>query len=448
MSKEAPPGRAEVPEHVRRLLEGSVDAAVALDRERRILYYNQAYEHYAGLRPRDQRRIVASGRACHACFPIEVCQTACLVERAMATGRAVRMDEIRARRSDGEALVLIVTATPITEDVFVETYRDVTADARIQTKYKVLLDRERGAKERLEETVTDRTEALRRANAELKRAQARLIHTEKMSSLGRLVAGGAHQLNNPPNFVYGNVGFLAQYLEQLFGLVDLYDRLGGELTEGSRKEIAEHKERMDYDFVRGDAVKLLRSIRTGAERTASIVRDLKVFSRASPVNSEMQETDLVAGLEATVHLASPLFRDRIVLHREYAAGLPRVVCHAGQVNQVVMNLLDNAAQAISGQGDIWLQVALIDDGRRVRIEVTDSGPGIPEDILGQVFDPFFTTKEVGEGTGLGLAISESIARAHGGSIVVDNAGTEGRGARFRVELPLVPLPARKSKPPT
>ena len=142
------------------------------------------------------------------------------------------------------------------------------------------------------------------------------------------------------------------------------------------------------------------------------------------------------GIETTLNLITPLLKNRITVHRDYQPGVPKVVCHAGHVNQVFMNILTNAAQAISGEGQIWVKVAK-DEGRDiVRVSVRDTGPGIAPDILEKIFDPFFTTKEVGEGTGLGLAISESIIRAHGGSISCESA--PGKGAEFIVALPVRP----------
>src|SRR5262249_29591330 len=149
------------------------------DRERRPLYWNAAYQHYAGLRPRQLAQAVGEGRCCYDLFAMEVCQTMCLGRRAFATSRTVRLDEIRARRGDGEELNLIVTATPIAGEMVVETYRDVTADARIQRKYKLLLQREREAKGQLEQKVQERTLALEKANEEIRHAQAQLIHQEK-----------------------------------------------------------------------------------------------------------------------------------------------------------------------------------------------------------------------------------------------------------------------------
>jgi two-component system NtrC family sensor kinase len=413
-------------EQIKELLEGSVDAAVILDADRRVLYYNRAYEALTGLRGRQLAQRVAAGDRCFEIFPLEICRTDCLGCKARDAGRSLRVDEIKAVRGDGEELTFIVAAVPVRLDdgaaVVIETYRDVTADVRIQRRLKILLERERRAKEDLEEVVRERTQ-------ELRQAQAQLVHQEKMSSLGRLVAGIAHELNNPINFVYGNVDFLGQYMEDLLGLVKVID--GTDLSEDARQKVAEAKTRIEYDFLVEDWRKLLRSIRAGAERTASIVQDLKTFSRAG---GDLQDADIVAGIETTLNLIAPLLKNRIEVRRRVAPGVPRILCHAGHVNQVFMNILTNAAQAITGEGWIEVTIEPIDEGKAVRVAISDSGPGIRPEVMAKITDPFFTTKDVGEGTGLGLWISENIVRAHGGTLEWLNPNDGG--AQFVVTLPV------------
>ena len=414
-------------EQIKQLLEGSVDAAVVLDTDRRILYYNRAYEASTGLRGRQLAQRVAAGARCYEVFPLEICQNDCLGCKARDAGRALRVDEIKAVRGDGEEMTFIVAAVPVLLDngtrVIIETYRDVTADVRIQRRLKGLLERERQAKQNLEEIVRERTQ-------ELRAAQATLVHQEKMSSLGRLVAGIAHELNNPINFVYGNVDFLGQYMEDLLELVEMLDGLP--MPDDVKKQLDQAKRKIEYEFLVEDWRKLLRSIRAGAERTASIVQDLKTFSRTG--GGELQETDLVAGIETTLNLIAPLLKNRVEVRRKIAPGVPRILCNAGHVNQVFMNILTNAAQAITGEGWIEVRIQPVDDGRAVEVAVTDSGPGIRPEVIAKISDPFFTTKDVGEGTGLGLWISENIVRAHGGTLRWHNA--PGGGAVFVVTLPV------------
>ena len=411
-------------EAVRELLEGSVDAAVILDRERRVLYYNRAYEAIGSLRGRALAERVKAGARCWEIFSLDVCQSACVGCRARDAGRPLRVDEIRAMRGDGEDLTFIVTAVPLAGDYIVETYRDVTAEVRVQRRLKALLEHERRAKVDLEEVVADRTR-------ELQQAQAQLVLQEKMSALGRLVAGIAHELNNPINFVYGNVDFLRQYMDDLLTIVDRIDRFP-DLPPALRAQLDEMKGAIEYDYLVEDSRKLIKSIRTGAERTAAIVRDLKNFSRTG--GGDMQETDVIAGIETTLNLIAPLHRNRIIIERDYQPDLPRLVCNAGHIHQVFMNILTNAAQAIRGRGTIRIRVRTLDGPPRLEVAIGDTGEGIPPDVLEKITDPFFTTKEVGEGTGLGLWISDSIVNAHGGTLTWQ---TElGVGSTFTVTLPL------------
>src|SRR5581483_1414112 len=175
-----------------RTLEGAVDAAIIVDQEHRVLYRNLAYDAYTGRRPREVASLAESGTPCHALFNLEICAESCIMKRALSAGKPLRMHEIHARRGDGEELTLIVTSTPLGDGLTLETYRDVTAESRVQRKYHALLARERGA-------------------------------NEELSSLGRLVAGIAHELNNPINFVYGNVDFLAQYFRHLISILQVYE---------------------------------------------------------------------------------------------------------------------------------------------------------------------------------------------------------------------------------
>jgi PAS domain S-box-containing protein len=431
---------SDVLEQVKQLLEGSVDAAVILDAERRILYHNRAYQTLTGLGGRQLQQKIAAGAHCYDVFPLEICDTACLGCRARDVARPLRVDEIKAERGDGEELTFIVAAVPLSNGKVIETYRDVTADVRIQRRLKELLKRERHAKEILEEKVVERTSELERANEELRQAQAQLVHQEKMSSLGRLVAGIAHELNNPINFVYGNVDFLGRYMEDLLSLVDMVE--SAELSPELRARFERRKHEIEYEFLVDDSRKLIRSIRSGAERTAGIVRDLKAFSRTG--GGDLQETDLVAGIETTLNLIAPLLKNRISVVKDFQPGVPKIVCNAGHVNQVFMNILTNAAQAIDGEGTIWVTIALHDE-TRIRVQIRDSGPGIRNEILEKILDPFFTTKEVGEGTGLGLSISDNIVRAHGGRLTYSSV--DGEGATFTVVLPLRPPESMSGREP-
>jgi two-component system NtrC family sensor kinase len=274
---------------------------------------------------------------------------------------------------------------------------------------------------------------LAQAQHQLGHARHQLVQQDRMSSLGRLVAGIAHELNNPINFVYGNVDFLADYVRDLLTVVDaalaLVPRLPAELAA----ELLAVSRQVELEHLRADIPKLLRSMRAGAERTATIVRDLRTFSR--PVDAVRRPVDLLAQVETTLTLITPLVRDRITIRRAVAADLPTVIGNPGHLGQVLMNLLTNAAQAVSGDGWIEIGLAASADGG-LRLWVADSGAGIADDAMGRLSEPFFTTKEVGEGTGLGLWITDTIVRAHGGTMAWRNRA--GAGAEFEIVLPAAP----------
>jgi signal transduction histidine kinase len=409
---------------LKRFVEGCIDAAVLLDSDRRLVHYNRGYEEASGHNRRALNAAIQRGARCFEILPLGVCEQACVGCRARDTGRPIRVDEVPAIRRDGEYRNFIVAATAFGDHI-IEMYRDVTGDARVQRRFKSLLDAERRHKQDLEEVVAQRTE-------ELQTAQAKLVLQEKMSSLGRLVAGVAHELNNPINFVYGNVDFVGQYMDDLIDLIQQVDAL--ELPAEARATFEAGKQKIDFAYLVGDSKKLINSIRSGAERTAAIVRDLRGFSRTP--GGEMLETDVVAGIETTLNLISPLHRGRITIERDYGNDLPRLVCNAGRINQVFMNILTNAAQAIKGPGRIRIGIHSINqDGRDLlRVEVTDSGPGIAPELIQKIRDPFFTTKDVGEGTGLGLWICENIVRSHGGTLTCESQ--VGVGSTFTVTLPL------------
>ncbi|HET6612651.1 MAG TPA: ATP-binding protein [Kofleriaceae bacterium] len=407
---------------VKALLEDSVDAAVILDSDRRILYYNRAYAAATELSGRELKARTRAGLHCYDVFPLEICETACAGNKARQLGRSLRMHEISAAHQ-AEEKTFIVTAAPLDDDHIIEIYRDVTADVRIQKRLKVLLERERNAKEHLEREVAARS-------SELRQAHAQLIHQEKMSSLGRLVAGIAHELNNPINFVYGNIDFLAQYMEDALRLASLVSD-APDLSPALRQRIDAFKEEIEYEHLVVDARKLIRSIRSGAERTAGIVRDLKTFSRPS---ATQEETDVVAAIDTTLSLIAPLIKGRVQVDTEIPPNVPCVIANAGHIGQVLMNILTNAAEAIEGAGRIRVTVTVGDDDSEVAIAIADTGTGIPLDIREKIVDPFFTTKEVGEGTGLGLWISENIIRSHGGTLTI--ASEVGRGSTFTIRLPV------------
>ncbi len=288
----------------------------------------------------------------------------------------------------------------------------------------------------LEEKVRVRTEQLRAANEELEAAyrnlqttQMQLIQREKMASVGQLVAGVAHELNNPIGFIFSNVSTLEDFVRRLRVMLDAYRARGEKLPEPERRQLAAEWDTLKVDYALKYLDAMIQGIREGAERTRKIVRDLRVFARTS--DEAWQTVDLHEELESSLTLLNHLLKDRVTVHRKFGE-LPSVECIRSQMDQVFLNLLANAAQAIPGTGAITIETRR-EDGLAV-VSITDTGPGIAPEVLGRIFDPFFTTKPVGEGTGLGLSISYEIVKKHGGEITAESR--PGEGAAFTVRLPL------------
>lgn len=267
--------------------------------------------------------------------------------------------------------------------------------------------------------------ALRQAHEDLKRTQQQLLHSEKMASLGRLVAGVAHELNNPISFVLGNVHALKRYAERL-------ERYLGAVHAGEAPEaLAGLRAELRIDRIVGDLPPLIEGTIEGAERTRDIVDGLKRFSAID--RDENRPFDLRDVVERAVRWVCKAARDNFHVDIDLPDALP-LTGSSGQMQQVVMNLVQNACDATAGLPDPRLEIHAEREAGRVRLVFHDNGPGLAPEILDRIFDPFFTTKPVGMGTGLGLAISYGIAERHGGRLLAGNHPE--RGALFTVELPL------------
>jgi len=289
----------------------------------------------------------------------------------------------------------------------------------------------------LNANLSDQLRRLREAKDELAQTQGQLVTQEKMAALGRLVAGVAHELNNPISFVYSNTVLLRDSVAALKKVLDFYDA-SEDISETARKKVEHLKDEIDYDYLVNDVTQAIEDSHEGARRVRDIVLNLRTFSRLE--DSEVTAVNLTDGIDSTVKILGQFFRPgRVELHREYGP-LPKVECFAGQLSQVWMNLMVNAAQAMGGQGDLWITTEVQRD--RAVLKFRDNGPGIPPDVMGKIFDPFFTTKKVGDGTGLGLSIVHSIIEKHGGDIRVESE--VGKGTVFTVELPLARPDAQRN----
>lgn len=286
---------------------------------------------------------------------------------------------------------------------------------------------------RLTEAITE-LEKEKRAQqvliGKLEDAQNQLIQSEKLAAVGQLAAGVAHEINNPVGFVNSNLGSLERYLKDLFSLVAVYAKAEPQLADPAlRSAIQETKAAIDYDFLCEDSAQLIAESRNGLERVKRIVQDLKDFSRID--ESDLQWADVEKCLDSTLAVLANDLRDKVEVVKEYAV-LPQIECMPSQLNQVFMNLLTNARQAIAERGRITLRTGV--DGEMVWVEIADSGAGIPAENLKRIFEPFFTTRPVGSGQGLGLSVAYSIIAKHRGRIEVSCAA--GQGAVFRVWLPV------------
>ena len=270
-------------------------------------------------------------------------------------------------------------------------------------------------------------------NLELRAMQSQLIHQEKMASLGRLVAGIAHELNNPINFVHGNLPYLRNYFADLKKIIDSLDAL----PEEHRSTVNELKRKLKYNFLVTDLDNILADLDDGAERIRHIIRNLKSFSRLD--EAELKDASLQEGIESSLKILSQYYgRDKIPVKTEFAE-LPPILCYPGQLNQVWMNLFSNAAQAVESRPEPQVSVRIEIENGKVLISVSDNGTGIKPEVQSKIFEPFYTTKPVGQGTGLGLSICHSIIERHGGQIWCESA--PGQGTTFRVRLPIYSHPS-------
>ncbi|WP_414526748.1 GAF domain-containing protein [Nodularia chucula] len=285
---------------------------------------------------------------------------------------------------------------------------------------------------------------LETALSELQTTQSQLIQTEKMSSLGQLVAGIAHEINNPVNFIYGNLSHANNYVQELLQLLELYKLHYPQ----PNPQIYSLIKAIDLDFLVEDLPKTISSMQIGTERIRSIVLSLRNFSRLD--EAENKAVDLHEGIDNTLlilqhRLKANAKSNGIKIIKNYGK-LPRIECYAGQMNQVFMNIISNAIDALEDQVElsrkgsaipspiIWISTQVSLDQSRLIIRIVDNGPGMTEEVKKRIFDPFFTTKSVGKGTGLGLAISyQIVVEKHGG--VMECISNIGQGTEFRISLP-------------
>ncbi|MGD1712546.1 sensor histidine kinase [Dapis sp. BLCC M172] len=282
------------------------------------------------------------------------------------------------------------------------------------------------ASQRVEKRTTELTQALE----DLQQTQAQLIQTEKMSSLGQMVAGIAHEINNPVSFLHGNISHIQEYTENIFDLLNLYQQL----YPDSHPQIEDLMDEIDIDYIISDLPQIISSMQMGTDRIKNIVVSLRNFSRLD--ESQVKSVDLHEGIDNTLLILSHKLIQGVEILKNYG-DLPLVECYPAQLNQVFMNIIANAIDAML-ESDIQPKQIVIQTEKvaedRVFVKIRDNGPGIPTEVKDKIFDPFFTTKPVGKGTGLGLSISYQIIEKHQGKIEV--ISQPGKGTEFAIALPV------------
>jgi two-component system, NtrC family, sensor kinase len=371
-----------------------------------------------------------------ACYEFETPDQTYIVEVSWSF---IHIDDQSATHDDGESSVLVL--------------RDVTqqwaAENQLQERKKILEDLVAQRTQELQTTNTQlrlESERLQQLLSELQDTQAQLIQAEKMSGLGHLVAGIAHEINNPVNFIYGNLSHLQEGVDCLLSLIQLYQKH----YPDPDIEIDQAAKAMDFDFLQDDLVSILASMEMGTSRIREIVVSLRNFSRMD--EAEVKTVDIHEGIESTVlilqHRLSHSKVGEIQLIHDYG-NLPRITCYAGQLNQVFMNIIANAIDAIeeanfnrtadqtaSQVGQITVRTSLLNQ-EWVEIVIADNGSGIPDHVKPHIFNPFFTTKPVGKGTGMGMAISyKIITQNHRGKL--ECRSTPGEGTEFVIQVPVHP----------
>ncbi len=304
--------------------------------------------------------------------------------------------------------------------------------------------------EKLEQSNAELVEKAQENQQELERLKSNMLQMEKMAMLGQMVSGIAHEINNPINFIYGNLPYVEEHVGDLFEVLETYDEAYPEKVE----DVETILEDIDLEYIQDDLPRIVKSLKNGSERIRDLVINLRNFYRRD--EATMKPGNLHEGIESTLILLNNRYKQDIEVTKEFGK-IPEVECHVNQMNQVFMNLISNAIDCLLAQKEAEKEaesesaakeaikpsgkkrtIAIATkclDSNRVAISITDNGPGMPDEVKNRVFEPFFTTKEIGVGTGLGLSISrEIVEKTHHGSLSC--ISTFGEGSTFTIELPI------------
>jgi signal transduction histidine kinase len=323
---------------------------------------------------------------------------------------------------------------------------------RLQASYRQLNDSNRkleNSNDSLEERVTERTQELSSAYDDLKESQVQLVQAEKMSSLGELVAGISHEINTPLWYLISNSTVLQERMEQISEFCEIGENMlsgvkSGEDVKQSVSRGLTEMQKMLHDGMKDDideAKDLIKDSIEGLEELTELAQSLKDFSRLD--RARHGEFNVNDGLDKTLLIAKNKLKDKVSVHKHYGE-VPPVQCSPSQINQIFLNLLTNAADAIEETGDVVIRTLV--EGENVHVSIADTGAGIPEDLLAKIRDPFFTTKEVGKGTGLGLSIVDQIITSHGGELIIESE--PGKGTTVTIVLPIEAVEAEPDETDT
>ena len=346
----------------------------------------------------------------------------------------------RIRRDFGQGVPVVIVTGGGSEGLAVDLLKRGASDyltkdelhtPRVPLAVRGALERHRldAARRLAEDELRRQKDEMHGALRKLQEAQAQLIQSEKMASLGQLVAGVAHEINNPLSYATNNLAVLDRDVRQVADLMSQYRAHFGDAVP---ERIREVEERVDLGYTLANLDRLLRSTRQGLQRVGEIVEGLRDFSRLD--ESTNKRVDPNEAVRVTVEMIRFHVRNKGVELKVETTPLPMIWCNAGQINQVLLNLIMNAIQAVEAGATIWVKTRSLPDSGAIQYEVADNGPGIPESIRGKIFDPFFTTKPQGVGTGLGLWITYNVVAQHGGK--VELATEPGVGTTFTITLPV------------
>ncbi|KPQ38992.1 MAG: MASE1 domain protein [Phormidium sp. OSCR] len=422
------------------LLEAMPVGVCVHDRHGRMLYRNQTAQRLLGDVESDLEQFAQHYRLYQAdtsdLYPLEQ-----LPGQLALSGQSVRRDDLELRQL-GKTIPLDMASTPLldesgaVEEVIV-AFQDIGDRKEAQ---KLLAD----YNQTLENQVVQRTTELQKTLSQLQRTQAQLVHTEKMSSLGQLVAGVAHEINNPISFIFGNIRYTREYIDDLLQLINAYQQIYPD-PDSSIQTLAEE---IDLPYLVEDLQRILESMNSGAERIRNIVLSLRNFARLD--ESKTKVVNLHDGIESTLmvlqsRLKSQRNRPEIKIIKNYG-NIPKLDCYASELNQVFLNILNNAIDAFNNHGDSSINSRLnqeptisietkTKEKNTIMIKIKDNGTGMSQSVAHRIFDPFFSTKPVGSGTGLGLSMSyQIIVEKHQGQLYCQSE--LGQGTTFTIELPL------------